>query len=690
MKKNKNNLFVFILISLLALFTVDYSSLLKSEDVATANWSSNYASSFASGSGTESSPYIIKTPAQLARMIYVINVSSSYSNYISDYFYLSNNINMNEYQWVAIGTSSRIFKGFFDGGGNAIYNLRYKNTTSKTENFGLFGYTENATIKNLFLLDSSFEISNSSEYIGGIVGNSTNTTFVNISATVSISGTGNYVGGIVGYGTGSMNYVNSNSNISLSATSSVVGGIGGSFSGNTVYVYNNGNISAGSTIGGLFGGFSTGLVSTNRLKQSYNSGNITGNGNNTTSIGGIVGFAVGAQANTTIIEKVTNSGNVTVTTSGIGIAGIVGQGEYIKITNVVNSGTITATQNYTVAIAGILGICMETNYELDMVTNTGTINGDDFVAGIMGSDGTPDYTGAFVPVYGKVIRAFNSGNVSANNSYGNAAGIISWVSLDVSNETLSITRSGNTGNISGYSASGIVGYAATASTDTYLTISENYNKGNISGLQYVGGIVGYWKGHSILNGKDSIYYSPRGVIEKNYNISQIKVSLSYAGGIIAYHPDWDDSGIITIKNNYSVATYTNLSSNSGYIGGIMGGYSEYKISLLNNYYLTGTSYDGYPAGGIGDAGSYYNALTHAWDRDTRYTAPVQNYETSKFLTNLDSQGFDAETSTITNNGYPILTNGIYSPITAVLDSEFSTNPEINNGNPFLNYFYWNT
>ena len=685
MKKKKNNLFAFLLVSLLALFTVDYSSLLKSDEVVTANWSSNYASSFDSGSGTQSSPHIIKTPAQLARMIYVINVYSSYTNYNSDYYYLANNINMNEYQWVAIGTSSRIFKGFFDGGGNAIYNLRYKNTTSKTENFGLFGFIQNATIKNLFILESTYELSNSSTNIGGFVGNGLNSTYLNLGSNVSIKGSANIVGGIVGTGSGSIQYSFNSGTISLNSTSFAIGGIAGSFSGNAQYIYNNGAIQAGNQVGGLFGGYSAGLSSTNKLKLSYNSGNITTNGTSS-GVGGIAGFAAGDETYTTIIEKVYNSGNITATTTGFAIGGIVGQGEYIKITNTYNQGNITATQTDTVSVGGILGTCMETEYELDTVTNKGNIAGYDFTAGIMGAEGTPEYSGA-TSVYGTITRAFNAGTVTGSNSTGNAAGIIAWVCLNDDGEILNVTRSANIGDISGYSAAGIIGYAFTDDYDTTLVISENYNTGTISGNQYVAGIIAIWQGGSRGSGKDAIYFAPSGGIEKNYNVGHINISVNFGAGILAFQPDWNDNGLLFMYDNYSATTFGNLSVSASYVGGILGGYSDYKVILSENYYLHGDSYDGYPNGGIGTS-STYSALSSAFDRSYAYTQPVSIWETNLFLTYLDNYGFDADSPAKPNDGFPVLTNGTYTQVSSVLDAEFSTSPEINNGNPYLDYFYW--
>ena len=81
-----------------------------------------------------------------------------------------------------IGTSAMPFTGSFDGKGYSISNVTMElNTTGAVEKngyAGLFGYTQNATIKNL-QLSQSFNITmnaNSNTYIGMLVGQAEGTT----------------------------------------------------------------------------------------------------------------------------------------------------------------------------------------------------------------------------------------------------------------------------------------------------------------------------------------------------------------------------------------------------------------------------------------------------------------------------------------------------------------------------------
>ena len=148
---------------------------------------------FESGSGTSSSPYIIKTLAQLQFFANQVNNGTTYSG---QYIRLGANISLPSSNWTPIGTSSRYFRGTFDGNGYTISNL-YIYYSSSTNYQGLFGYVYYATIKNLTL---SINTLRAGSYLGGIAGYSYETVFDNCKVSGSISGyNANYVGGICGY-----------------------------------------------------------------------------------------------------------------------------------------------------------------------------------------------------------------------------------------------------------------------------------------------------------------------------------------------------------------------------------------------------------------------------------------------------------------------------------------------------------
>ena len=126
------------------------------------------------GGGTEDSPFLISTPAQLAKLATEVNGGDNKSG---KYYKLTQNISLSDYQsgegWIPIGGISASFNGYFDGDGYAITNLAIKSTGKSY--MGLFGYVSKGSIKNLGV-KGSIEANNgdtfyeSANVIGGIVG----------------------------------------------------------------------------------------------------------------------------------------------------------------------------------------------------------------------------------------------------------------------------------------------------------------------------------------------------------------------------------------------------------------------------------------------------------------------------------------------------------------------------------------
>ena len=103
-----------------------------------------------------------------------------------------NTANMHR-QWWAIGDAQNKYTGTFDGQGHSISGLY----TSNSNNYcGLVGYANNATIKNVEVLDSYFR---GSQYVGGICGYIEGKTLItNCHSAAKVDGN-SYVGGICGY-----------------------------------------------------------------------------------------------------------------------------------------------------------------------------------------------------------------------------------------------------------------------------------------------------------------------------------------------------------------------------------------------------------------------------------------------------------------------------------------------------------
>ena len=138
----------------------------------------------------------------VASFIYFVNITNDATlareyDYFKDYtVYLNTNLNLNGHAMKSIGikvdTGDSVistFQGTFDASYYTIHN-------ATIDGAGLFGYVENATIKNVGLYNAT--IDSTDDYVGGIVGYAINTniedTYVRLG---SVTGAGT-VGGLVG------------------------------------------------------------------------------------------------------------------------------------------------------------------------------------------------------------------------------------------------------------------------------------------------------------------------------------------------------------------------------------------------------------------------------------------------------------------------------------------------------------
>ena len=177
------------------------------------------------GSGTESSPYVIGNLGQLAYLAKQVNSGNRYTN---TYFKLNADIDASGYQWVPIGNNKdRYFDGIFDGQNYTIVGIE---TTSPFNYRGLFGFTgSNSQIKNLTINDSivgssSVAAASNGDFSGLLVGyNRGVIENCHVNNTMSIAN--NYAGGLVGYNTGDVSNC-SVSNTTVQGTSYVGGCIG--------------------------------------------------------------------------------------------------------------------------------------------------------------------------------------------------------------------------------------------------------------------------------------------------------------------------------------------------------------------------------------------------------------------------------------------------------------------------------
>ena len=208
--------------------------------------------------------------------------------------------NLEEKSWVPIGNSNEKYQGTFDGNNKTITNL-YINASQL--NVGLFGYTNEGTIKNL-----TFEyanVTNTNNYVGVLVGKAfggSTLQNIKISNTCQIKG-GKYTGGIAGY-----------------------------LDGNAYNCVNCAKVQGIQYIGGLCGYYSRISNSINSMTACANYGNVTAS---SLGVGGLVGYF-----DSGTIQDCANYGDVKGTDRIAGMAGSVNNG---KIQNVFSYGNISVT-----------------------------------------------------------------------------------------------------------------------------------------------------------------------------------------------------------------------------------------------------------------------------------------------------------------------------------------------------------
>jgi hypothetical protein len=270
---------------------------LQTPNITTLNaWDGVTSETPQDGVGSQQDPYIISTAEHL-KWLSAENNSGNFST--ATYFKLGDHINLEDHEWVPIGTVTNPFIGSFDGDDYTISNLNLKESTLVFTYSGLFGYTQNATIKNVKLsqVDFLIDYTNTTEvaYVGALVGYSYNTTIdriVNggtiqlISATELV-----YAGGIAGYiNDGSVSKAVNNIGLSMvSVEDAIVGGLVGRLTSASMSAsYNKQTLNITTTSRLMVGGL-IGELYNSDLQKVFNEGIITGKSEQVW-VGGIAGL----------------------------------------------------------------------------------------------------------------------------------------------------------------------------------------------------------------------------------------------------------------------------------------------------------------------------------------------------------------------------------------------------------------
>ena len=229
---------------------------------------------------------VIKTADELQAM----------ENNVSGKYILMNDIDLAGYSWTAVGTSSDLFSGEFNGNGYVIKNLTVNQ--SGLDYQGLFGRVSRAKISNVGL--ENVEVKGNTG-TGALAGYTDNSDFKNCYVDgVSISGgleTGGLIGTLDSGGISSCYIING----SVTSSGFNVGGLVGNANSGIMDSYSTVDVTGNQRVGGLAGTFSGGSI-----KNCYSTGNVSAVRD---TAGGFVGNLNGGTLSSCYTTSLVNSGD---------------------------------------------------------------------------------------------------------------------------------------------------------------------------------------------------------------------------------------------------------------------------------------------------------------------------------------------------------------------------------------------
>lgn len=263
--------------------------------------------------GTEENPYKINNLDDLIDFRTKVNAGTTYEGL---FVKLMGDIDCGA-SWTPIGTSSNNFKGTFDGNNKTI---TYVIPSTSTGFLGLFGYTQNATIKNLNVDATITQTGGYTGNIGAVVARQEGGTVYGCTASGNITSESNNIGGIVGRNYGSVNSTVSNCSSSVNITSSrsnanYIGGIQGYFytAGTVTNCSASGDIYAPEGTGTYIGGIAGTTTGSSSISGCGFTGHVRGSA--------YVGMVLGSKANATTISNCTYSAANAGVYKGVGASG---------------------------------------------------------------------------------------------------------------------------------------------------------------------------------------------------------------------------------------------------------------------------------------------------------------------------------------------------------------------------------
>ncbi|MCE5235578.1 MAG: Ig domain-containing protein, partial [Eubacteriales bacterium] len=262
------------------------------------------------GSGSQASPYQIKTPENLKW--FADRVNSGATGLYAD---LEADITLNDTAgwqnwgssapdnvWTPIGSDAHRFSGVFDGKGHIVSGVYINNDAG--DNLGLFGYmSSGSTIKNIKLAKSYIRGRSS---VGGICGCLAYlSSLTGCESGAAVAGTAQYAGGIAGYVSSGV-ILRDCANYGTVTAGTYAGGIAGYLFNSAISKCINTGSVYSATASSLFGGI-CGSTDLGTITDCFNLGSVSTLGGN---VGGICGNNNGTVTNVYNIGDVAGNANV--------------------------------------------------------------------------------------------------------------------------------------------------------------------------------------------------------------------------------------------------------------------------------------------------------------------------------------------------------------------------------------------
>ena len=258
-------------------------------------WNGNIDTSWYSVVDTE---FNISTAEQFAGFAQLVNNGTNFHDTTIE---LSVNIDLNNKEWVPIGTANTPFAGVLNGAEHTISNLIITSVSSSnlTESFGLLGYSE-GKIENVNVDNLKIDITlDNNIYVGGVVGYNSgtiNNCHANGAIAANTVSHGVFIGGVAGENEGDIKNCSNKSDVSCEGSSIYMGGVVGR-SWEIVSIEqcsSSGDISGISShncyIGGIVGQIGNKKREKSVIKNCYSLGDISGSSEQKCFVGGLVGF----------------------------------------------------------------------------------------------------------------------------------------------------------------------------------------------------------------------------------------------------------------------------------------------------------------------------------------------------------------------------------------------------------------